>query len=246
MTASAHKSNEEIIEEAKVAFKGQWGDVILAFILSAVINSLIGLGLFAILGVIQFIASFIFSYEIRGLLSLVLIPPFALIWLIFQGRVWIWQSNFVLRKSRGENPSFTDFNNLFVGFTTKDEIKSSLLDVNNVLKLLWPGFTLLLMIIAIDLGYLLLIVPGIIISFMLIMVPFVSVEEPQLNPLQVLQKSADTMNGHKMKLFYCYLKLLPLFILCLLPCGIGLLWFWPYMSFVLAKFYDAHRINEVR
>ncbi|NBO61304.1 MAG: hypothetical protein EBU82_10085 [Flavobacteriia bacterium] len=211
MTASAHKSNEEIIEEAKVAFKGQWGDVILAFILSAVINSLIGLGLFAILGVIQFIASFIFSYEIRGLLSLVLIPPFALIWLIFQGRVWIWQSNFVLRKSRGENPSFTDFNNLFLGFTTKDEIKSSLLDVNNVLKLLWPGFTLLLMVIAIDLGYLLLIVPGIIISFMLI-----------------------------------NLKLLPLFILCLLPCGIGLLWFGPYMSFVLAKFYDAHRINEVR
>jgi len=243
MTASIHKSNDEIIEEAKVAFKGQWGDVILAFILSAVINSLIGLGLFLILAVIQLMADFIFSDEIRGLISLVLIPPFALIWLIFQGRIWIWQSSFILRKSRGENPSFTDFNNLFKGFTTKDEIKSSLLDLNNVLKLLWPGFTILLMGISIELGLILLIVPGIIISFMLALVPFISVEEPHLNPLQVLQKSADTMNGHKMKLFYCYLKLIPLFILCILPCGIGLLWFGPFMSFVRAKFYDAHKIQ---
>jgi len=49
------------------------------------------------------------------------------------------------------------------------------------------------------------------------------------------------MDGYKMKLFWCYVKLIPLAILCALPCGLGLLWFGPYMSFVIAKFYDAHK-----
>ena len=76
---------------------------------------------------------------------------------------------------------------------------------------------------------------------MLALVPFIAAEENNINPMDAMKKSAHMMDGFKMKLFWCYVKLIPLAILCALPCGLGLFWFGPYMSFVLAKFYDAHK-----
>ena len=76
---------------------------------------------------------------------------------------------------------------------------------------------------------------------MLALVPFIATEENNINPMDAMKKSAHMMDGYKMKLFWCYVKLIPLAILCALPCGLGLFWFGPYMSFVLTKFYDAHK-----
>jgi uncharacterized membrane protein len=241
METAIRKNNDQIIKEAREAFKGQWGNVFLAFLLSSLVSAGIGLGVSLIIAIIYNVLDFVFSYRLMELLVVILTVMGAILWLIFQGRFWIWQNNYILRKSRGEDISYSDFKTIFEGFKNINEIKASLLNKEQLLKNLLPAITLLLTTISILLGYALLVIPGIIVSFMLALVPFIAVEEHNINPMDALKKSANMMDGYKMKLFWCYVKLIPLAILCALPCGLGLFWFGPYMSFVIAKFYDAHK-----
>jgi len=214
---------------------------ILAFLLSTLVSGAIGLGVSLIMVIIYNVLDFVFSYRLMELFTVILIIIGAILWLVFQGRFWIWQNNYILRKSRGENVSYSDFKSIFEGLKNINEIKASLLNKDQLLNNLLPAILLLLTTLSILLGYVLLIIPGIIVSFMLALVPFIAAEENNINPIDVMKKSADMMDGYKMKLFWCYVKLIPLAILCALPCGLGLFWFGPYMSFVLAKFYDAHK-----
>jgi len=241
METAIRKNNDEIIKEAREAFKGQWGNVFLAFLLSTLLSAAIGLGISLIMAIIYNVLDFVFSYRLMELFVVILIIVGAILWLIFQGRFWIWQNSYILRKSRGEDVSYSDFKTIFEGFKNINEIKATLLNKDQLLKNLLPAIILLLTTLSILLGYVLLVIPGIIVSFMLAFVPFIAAEENNINPMDALKKSADMMDGHKMKLFWCYFKLIPLAILCALPCGLGLLWFGPYMSFVKAKFYDAHK-----
>lgn len=236
METVIRKNNDQIIKDAREAFKGQWGNVFLALILSSLVSTGICIGLSSIIAVIYFILNFIFDIPL-----LIYFLFGAILWLVFQGRLWIWQNRYILRKSRGEDVSYTDFKTIFEGFKNIKEIKASFLNFDQLLKNTLPAITLLLTTTAIFLGYALLIIPGIIVSFMLVLVPFVVAEENNINPMDAMKKSVKLMDGYKMKLFWCYVKLIPLAILCLLPCGLGMIWFGPYMSFVLAKFYDAHR-----
>ena len=241
METAIRKNNDQIIKEAREAFKGQWGNVFLAFLLSSLVRAGIGLGVSLIMAIIYNVLDFVLSNRIMELLAVLLIIIGVIVWLIFQGRFWIWQNNYILRKSRGEDVSYSDFKTIFEGFKNINEIKASLLNKEQLLKNLLPAIILLLTTISILLGYVLLVIPGIIVSFMLALVPFIAVEEHNINPMDALKKSANMMDGYKMKLFWCYVKLIPLAILCALPCGLGLFWFGPYMSFVIAKFYDAHK-----
>lgn len=241
METAIRNNNDQIIKEAREAFKGQWGNVFLAFLLSTLVSAAIGLGVSLIMALIYNVLDFVFSYRLMELFTVILIIIGAILWLVFQGRFWIWQNNYILRKSRGENVSYSDFKSIFEGFKNINEIKASLLNKDQLLNNLLPAILLLLTTLSILLGYVLLIIPGIIVSFMLALVPFIAAEEKNNNPIDTMKKSADMMDGYKMKLFWCYVKLIPLAILCALPCGLGLFWFGPYMSFVLAKFYDAHK-----
>ncbi len=241
METALRKNNDQIIKEAREAFKGQWGNVILAFLLSTLVSAVIGLGVSLIMGIILNVLEFVFSYRLMELFTVILIIIGAILWLVFQGRFWIWQNNYILRKSRGENVSYSDFKSIFEGFKNIHEIKASLLNKDQLLKNLLPAILLLLTTLSILLGYVLLIIPGVIVSFMLALVPFIAAEENNINPIDAMKKSTDMMDGYKMKLFWCYVKLIPLAILCALPCGLGLFWFGPYLSFVIAKFYDAHK-----
>ena len=45
------------------------------------------------------------------------------------------------------------------------------------------------------------------------------------------------MNGKKKQLFYVRLSFLPLFVICLLTCGIGLFWLIPYYHVTMALYY---------
>ena len=45
------------------------------------------------------------------------------------------------------------------------------------------------------------------------------------------------MKGSKGRLFYIDLTFVPLMLLCVLTCGIGLLWLMPYMQATKANFY---------
>jgi len=241
METVIRKNNDQIIKEAREAFKGQWGNVFLALLLSSLVSMAIGLGISLIIVLISNILNFVFSYRLMELFVIILIFIGAILGLIFQGRFWIWQNSYILRKSRGEDVSYSDFKTIFAGFNNIQEIKASLLNKDQLIKNLLPAITMLLTTISILLGYVILIIPGIILSFMLALVTFIAAEENNINPIDVIKKSSNMMDGYKMKLFWCYVKLIPLFILCALPCGLGLIWFGPYMSFVLAKFYDAHK-----
>lgn len=241
METAIRKNNDQIIKEAREAFKGQWGNVFLAFLLSTLVSAAIGLGVSLIMAIIYNVLDFVFSSRLMELLVVILLIIGVILWLIFQGRFWIWQNSYILRKSRGEDVSYSDFKTIFEGFKNINEIKASLLNKDQLLKNLLPAIILLLTTVSILLGYVLLVIPGIIVSFMLALVPFIAAEENNINPMDAMKKSAHMMDGYKMKLFWCYVKLIPLAILCALPCGLGLFWFGPYMSFVLAKFYDAHK-----
>lgn len=242
METVTRKNNDQIILEAKKAFEGQWLNVFIASLLpSIILNTIQGFGIFLFIvgGIIEGDELNIFQW----LLFIILVIVGNILVLLFQGRFWIWKNNYILEKSRGAEVSYFDFRTIFVGFTSLDEIKASLLNKDQLIVNLLPAITLSLTTASIMLGYVLLIIPGIIISFMLALVPFIVVEEDSnnINPIEVVKKSAYMMDGYKMKLFWCYVKLIPLFILCALPCGLGLFWFVPFMSFVLAKFYDAHK-----
>ena len=241
METAIRKNNDQIIKEAREAFKGQWGNVFLAFLLSTLVSAAIGLGVSLIMAIIYNVLDFVFSSRLMELLVVILLIIGVILWLIFQGRFWIWQNSYILRKSRGEDVSYSDFKTIFEGFKNINVIKASLLNKDQLLKNLLPAIILLLTTVSILLGYVLLVIPGIIVSFMLALVPFIAAEENNINPMDAMKKSAHMMDGYKMKLFWCYVKLIPLAILCALPCGLGLFWFGPYMSFVLAKFYDAHK-----
>jgi uncharacterized membrane protein len=241
METAIRKNNDQIIKEAREAFKGQWGNVFLAFLLSILLSGAIGLGVSLIMAIIYNVLDFVFSYRLMKLFEVIQIIVGVILWLIFQGRFWIWQNSYILRKSRGEDVSYSDFNIIFEGFKNINEIKASIMNKDQLLKNLLPAIILLLTSVSILLGYVLLVIPGIIVSFMLAFVPFIAAEENNINPIDAMKKSADMMDGYKMKLFWCYVKLIPLGILCALPFGLGLFWFVPYMSFIIAKFYDAHK-----
>jgi uncharacterized membrane protein len=67
---------------------------------------------------------------------------------------------------------------------------------------------------------------------------FIIAEDDSIGPLDAIRKSKQMMYGFKWKLFCLYMRFLGWAILCILSLGIGFLWFVPYISISLAKFYD--------
>lgn len=60
---------------------------------------------------------------------------------------------------------------------------------------------------------------------------------PNLSVREALQRSAKLMRGSFLRYILFSLSFLPLILLSLLSCGIGLLWVMPYMEASLAAFY---------
>jgi len=83
----------------------------------------------------------------------------------------------------------------------------------------------------------LLIIPGIIAALSYSQTMFILADDPSLGAMEALNRSKAMMEGHKMRLFILGLMFVGLAILCLLTAGIGFLWFYPFASVTLAKFY---------
>ncbi len=66
---------------------------------------------------------------------------------------------------------------------------------------------------------------------------FIIVDFPNYSAKEVLKTSCKVMKSHLWKLFYLELSFLPLMLLCVLTCGIGLIWLLPYMQMTYACFY---------
>jgi uncharacterized membrane protein len=88
------------------------------------------------------------------------------------------------------------------------------------------------------LGFMLFIIPGIYLNYCYAMAFYVLADHPDMDVMDVLNKSKEMMEGHKFKLFRMHLRFAGLFILCIFTLFIGLLWLLPYMSACTAMFYE--------
>ena len=84
---------------------------------------------------------------------------------------------------------------------------------------------------------LLLIIPGIIKFFSYMLVPFILADpNNNLKDMDVLKKSEEIMNGHKMELFKIFLSFLPMHLLACLTFGILEIWIFPEQQLVITKY----------
>jgi len=87
-------------------------------------------------------------------------------------------------------------------------------------------------------GVFTLFVVTILAAFWYALVPFIIRDYPELSVRDTLYTSRMMMRGHKMELFCLYLTFIGWFLLCILTCGIGLLWLEPYMCAATIHFYE--------
>ncbi len=90
---------------------------------------------------------------------------------------------------------------------------------------------------------LLLIVPGIMKAFGFALVPYLMADDKYrgLKIPELLKKSEEMMNGHKMDYFLLNLSFIGWIILAIFTFGILMIWVGPYMSVAQAKF-----LNDVK
>lgn len=124
-------------------------------------------------------------------------------------------------------------------FRTQENIEfSELFQAFNKEQYLRVLGTMLLNALLVFLWALLLLVPGIIKAYAYKLVPFILKENPELSYMDVLRKSEEMMQGHKMQYFLLYLICCGLGMFSILTLGIGLIWLIPYMQTLDAAFYE--------
>lgn len=81
------------------------------------------------------------------------------------------------------------------------------------------------------------IVPGIISEMKWSMANYMLAENPDMRGNDAITESSLMMDGYKMKFFCFNLSFLPWFLLCVLTCGLGMIYVLPYYNAAKAKFY---------
>ncbi|MBO5284134.1 MAG: DUF975 family protein [Lachnospiraceae bacterium] len=66
---------------------------------------------------------------------------------------------------------------------------------------------------------------------------YLMLDFPDYSAKQLLSTSRKLMKGHKGRLFYLQVSFIPLTLLALLTCGIGMLWLSPYMHMTYTCFF---------
>jgi uncharacterized membrane protein len=152
-----------------------------------------------------------------GLISgVVNIIPFASV--ILHGPLTLGRVHFYLKISKGEEPLIE---NLFDGFKRfGDSLVLALLQI--IFIFLWA---------------LLFIIPGVIAAISYSQAFFIMAENPNIKPMEAIDKSKEMMNGYKWKYVGLGFHFIGWAILCLFTLGIGLLWLIPYMSTAYTNFY---------
>lgn len=95
----------------------------------------------------------------------------------------------------------------------------------------------LAMALFIFLWSLLFIIPGIVASYRYAMAPYLMAQNPNLGVMEAIRLSKQMMYGHKSRLFWLHLSFIGWAFLCVLSCGIGFLWLYPYVNASTAAFY---------
>lgn len=182
-------------ENAKNQLKGKYKDAIIITVLYTVITSA---------------ATFVGS----------LLGPFTIIInVVVSGLIFFGYTNYFLKVSRGENPTFKE---LFE--------RTDLLVPYILISLLVGIFTFL--------WSLLFIIPGIIATYSYSMVYYIALDNPELSASEVLKKSKQMMKGHKLDYFILQLSFIGWGLLVPFTFGLLSLWLNPYMQVTFANFYN--------
>ena len=79
---------------------------------------------------------------------------------------------------------------------------------------------------------------GIIATFMYQLVYYVRIDNPDMTVVQILKTSRKIMHGRKIDFFVLHFTFIGWAIVSCITCGIGFLWFVPYVQAATAAFYD--------
>lgn len=66
---------------------------------------------------------------------------------------------------------------------------------------------------------------------------YLMLDFPEYSGAELLRLAPKLIKGHKARLFYIMISFFPLILLCVLSCGIGYLWVYPYIQTTYANFY---------
>lgn len=209
----------ELKENAKKSLKGKYGDIIIMFIIVALISALagaLGAGLDNLLNLskheIVDLGFTTFTYTTTGLFT-------SLFALIVTGILGFGIIEYFLNISRNKEVNWKDI------FNRKDMFVFYL-----ILSLLVGLFTFL--------WSLLFIIPGIIAALSYSLVYYIKLDNPELEYMDTIKKSKELMNGHKWDFFLLQLSFIGWVLL--VPFTLGILAFWlvPYVTVTECNFYN--------
>ena len=139
--------------------------------------------------------------------------------LLLSGPLLVGQHLFFLTLARRGDPKVEQ---VFSGFQRFGQALGAFLLVT-IFTLLWM---------------LLFIIPGIIKAYSYSQTYFILADNPNIGPMEAIDRSMALMDGHKWKLFCLHVRFLGWFILAVLTCGLGGLFVSPYFMTALAHFYE--------
>lgn len=85
---------------------------------------------------------------------------------------------------------------------------------------------------------LLFIIPGILAMFGYAMTPYILAEHPEISASDALKMSKNMMNGNKGRYFCLQLSFIGWIFLCILTCGVGVIFLLPYIQAANAEFFN--------
>lgn len=104
---------------------------------------------------------------------------------------------------------------------------------------IWSFFVISFVVgLNIVIGSILLIIPGIIAAFGLFFYQEVAADNPDMGCMEVMKKSWEITNGHKMELFILMLSFIGWQIVASLTLGILYIWLFPYMTVTVILAYE--------
>ncbi len=231
------KSNTEFKNEALAALRGNWGKVILATLVYAIIACIItGPAVYTSIEMQNYVQENVGPHtSLRSMSAMLTDPAYQL-----------------LSSHSNAASSLMMLLEIFILFPVAlgyaNALRRLLVSgdneiLGNTVSIATTGYWhkvwgMLLMYILTVLWSLLLIIPGIIKAFSYAMTPYILEENPELSASEAIHRSRMMMRGHKFDLFWLYLSFIGWGILCIFTFGIGYLWLAPYVETAQAAFYE--------
>lgn len=227
-----YKSSAELKSLAKGSLLGNYGAAIAVFLIYGIISWILSMILVFVTDTTS-IAGFIMYYILMFIVTL------------FTSVIMLGNFYFYMNLTSGRPYKISD---AFYGFTYHPDKMILISAIRFLLSLLcmlpFIGCALLFLsigdtalILAMTITCIIGYIGVVYITLCYSQAHYLLLEFPTYSVKELLKASRDLMKGHKGRLFYIMVSFLPLMILAVISCGIGLLWLMPYMQAVYVYFY---------